>query len=55
MMHTLIQPFFVLVLFVLVRCADLAISAGVARDTLRAIAYAVPAVLALLYVVFSLF
>lgn len=37
-MHTLIQPLFILVLFVLVRCADIAISAARAKDTVRVIA-----------------
>jgi hypothetical protein len=54
-MSVLIQSTFVLVLFVLVRCADLSISAAIARGYIRAFAYGLVAVLALVYVVFALF
>lgn len=50
-MSTLLQPFFILVLYVLVRSADIAISASIARDIIRAIFYGIVAILALIYVV----
>lgn len=53
-MHTLIQPLFIILLFVLVRSADLAICAGIARDTVRIICYGLVAVLALFAVVITL-
>jgi hypothetical protein len=54
-MRTLIQPLFVLVLFVLVRAGDLAITYALARSLIRAVAYGIVAVLALLAVLLSLF
>lgn len=54
-MKTLIQPLFVILLFVLVRSADLAISAAIAKGIIRAICYGIVAVLALLAVVVILF
>jgi hypothetical protein len=54
-MSVLIQSTFVLVLFVLVRCADLSISAAIARGYIRAISYGIVAILALIYIVFALF
>lgn len=54
-MRELIDASFIIVLFVLVRCADLAISAGIARDTVRAICYGIVAILALIAVVVALF
>lgn len=53
-MHTLIQPLFILVLFVLVRCADIAISAARTKDTVRVICYGIVAILALIYIVIAL-
>lgn len=53
-MHTLIDPTFILVLFVLIRAGDIAITAGIARDTLRAILYGIVAILALVAVVVTL-
>jgi hypothetical protein len=53
-MRALIQPTFVLVLFVLVRSADLAISAAIARSVIRAVAYGIVALLALLAVLLVL-
>lgn len=53
-MPQLLIPRFIVLLFVLVRSADLAISAGVARETLRAIFYGIVAVLALIAVVLAL-
>lgn len=55
MLHTLIQPLFIIVLFVMVRSTDLAIGYTVSRDALRAIFYWLAAVLALIYVVVTLF
>ncbi len=49
-MKALIQPIFVLILFVLVRSADLAISAALGGAIIRAVAYGIVAVLALLAV-----
>jgi hypothetical protein len=54
-MSVLIQSTFVLVLFVLVRCADLSISSAIARGYIRAISYGIVAILALVYIVFALF
>lgn len=53
-MSTLLNPQFIVVLFVLVRAGDIAIGSAIARDTVRAIFYAVVAILALIYVVLSL-
>lgn len=54
-MHTLIQPLFVLALFVCIRAGDLAISAAIGRDTLRAILYGLTALLALIVMIVTLF
>ena len=54
-MKTLIQPTFVTIAFILVRSADLAISAAIGRSIVRAICYGIVAVLALLAVVVILF
>jgi hypothetical protein len=54
-MQTLIQPLFILVLAVLVYFGDQTISAAIARNVLRAIVYGVVAILALIYVVLTLF
>lgn len=54
-MAVLLQPPFIILLFVLVRSGDLAISAGIARDTIRAICYGFIAILALIVVVLTLF
>lgn len=51
----LIQPLNVLLLFVLVRAGDIAISAAKAGDTIRAILYGFVAVLALIAVIFIVF
>jgi hypothetical protein len=53
-MHSLLQPLFIIVLFVLVRCADIAIGAARGRDTIRAICYGIVAILALIYIVVTL-
>lgn len=52
-MHTLIQPLVVLLLFVLVRAGDLAISSAMARDTIRAVLYGLVAILALIALIVS--
>ena len=54
-MKTLLQPLFLLLLFVLVRAGDLAISAAIAMSTVRAICYGLVAVLALIAVIITLF
>jgi hypothetical protein len=54
-MSVLIQSTFVLVLFVLVRCADLSISSAIARGYIRAFCYGLVALLALIYIVIALF
>lgn len=54
-MKTFLQPQMLVVLFVLVRSADLAISAAMARSIIRAICYGTVAVFALLIVVLTLF
>jgi hypothetical protein len=53
-MSGLLQSTFILMLFVLVRSADIAISSGIARDTIRAIVYGIVAILALIVVVLNL-
>ena len=53
-MHALIQPTIILLLFVCVRCIDLAITAALAHNTLRAVAYSVVAVLALIALILAL-
>lgn len=45
---------FIILLYALVRAADIAISAGVGRDYLRAIFYGIVAILALITVVLAL-
>jgi len=52
-MSTFINPQFILVLFVLIRAGDLAISSAIARDTIRSILYGFVAILALIYVVLT--
>ena len=52
-MSVLIQPTFILILFVLVRSGDIAIGAARGHDTLRAIVYGVVALLALLCLLFT--
>ena len=45
----------ILVIYALVRSADLAISHAIARDVIRAIVYGIVGILALVFVVLSLF
>lgn len=52
-MSILLNPTFILLLFITVRAGDIAISAGIARDTVRAILYGIVAVLALIATVLS--
>jgi len=54
-MHALLQPLFVITLFVCVRAGDIAIGAAVGRDTLRAILYGLTALLALIVIIVTLF
>lgn len=53
-MSTFINSQFILVLFVLIRAGDIAISAAIARDTIRAICYAISSILAVIFVVLTL-
>lgn len=53
-MRTLIQPTVVLLLFVLVRAADLAITAALAHSIVRAICYGIVALLALIALLLAL-
>jgi len=43
----LVQPLFVMLVFITVRCGDIAITAGMARQYVHAIIYGIVAVLAL--------
>ena len=53
-MKAFLQPLMVAVLFVLVRSADLAISAALARSIIRAVCYGIVALLALIVVLITL-
>ena len=53
-MHTLLSPLFIILLYVLVHSADSAITAGIARDVPRVLAYGIVAVLAVIAVVLAL-
>ncbi len=50
----LLDATIILLLFVLVRSADIAIMAGIGRDYIRAIAYSLVALLALIFLVLRL-
>jgi len=52
-MHFL-QPLIILLLFVVVRSGDLAITSAIARDTIRAILYGLVAILALVALIVAL-
>ena len=54
-MTTLLQPQIIVLLFVLVRSFDIAVSSAIARDTIRAIAYGIVAVLAIIASIIILF
>lgn len=53
-MKSLIQPTTILLLFICVRCADLAITAAIAHSYIRALCYGVVAVLALIALIVAL-
>jgi hypothetical protein len=53
-MSTLLSPLFIILLFVLVRSGDVAISSAIARDWARFTFYVIVAILALIAVVISL-
>ena len=53
-MKAFLQPLMVILLFVLVRSADLAISAALARSIIRAVCYGIVALLALIAVLLML-
>ena len=53
-MHVLLTLSAVALLFILVRCADLAISAALARSIIRACCYGLVAILALIVVIITL-
>lgn len=53
-MKSLIQPTTTLLLFLFVRCADLAITHGIAKSYIRSTAYAVVALLALIALILAL-
>ena len=50
-MSILFQPLFIVTLFILVRAGDLAISYGIARETIRAVLYGLVALFALIWMV----
>ena len=50
-----VMPLFLIVAYILIRCGDVAISASIARDTIRAIIYGILAALALLACIFAIF
>lgn len=55
-MHNLFtNALLIIVIFVLVRSADIAISSAIARDIIRAIFYGIIAIIALVFVVLSVF
>jgi len=55
-MHNLFtNSLLIIVIFVLIRSADIAISSAIARDIIRSIFYGIVAILALVFVVLSLF
>ena len=54
-MSTLLQPQIIVLLFVLVRSFDIAVSSAIARDTIRAIVYGIVAVLAIIASIIILF
>lgn len=47
----IVQPTFVLLLYVIVRCADIAITSGMTRQIVRAIVYGIVAILALVAII----
>jgi len=53
-MQSFIQAAFITVAYVLVRAADLAVSAAIALASIRAVCYGIVAILALVFVVLAL-
>jgi hypothetical protein len=53
-MKNLIQPTIILLLFVFVRCADIAITSAMVRSTIRAVTYGIVAILALIALIVAL-
>ncbi len=53
-MKQFIQPTIILLLFVCVRCADLAISAAIGKSYVRSVAYGVVSLLALIALIVAL-
>jgi hypothetical protein len=53
-MHFLLEPTFILLLFVLVRALDIAIVSAYAQQTIRAICYGLVGILALVAVIIAL-
>jgi hypothetical protein len=54
MLHILLQTEFIILLFVLARSADLAITSAIGRSYIRAGCYGFVAILALIVVIFTL-
>jgi hypothetical protein len=54
-MHNILQPLFIVLLFIVVRAGDIAIGAAYAKDTLRALLYGITALLALIAMIFMIF
>ena len=54
-MHTLLNPLLIMLLFIVVRAGNLAITYALGRDTLRAILYGLLALLALIVIILSVF
>lgn len=53
-MH-LLQPLFIVLLFIVVRSGDIAITSAQMKDTIRAICYGIVAILALIALILSVF
>ena len=53
-MKAVLQPLFIILLFVLVRAGDLAITSALAHSYIRAVGYGVVAILALIAVIIIL-
>lgn len=53
-MQLVLQATFITILYILVRAGDLAISAAIARASIRAVCYGIVAILALAFVVLAL-
>lgn len=49
-----LAPTIIILLYILFRAGDLAISAGIARDTIRAVLYGIVAILALIALILAL-